>query len=72
MKKIIAISSLLCLATTICLAQQKKLQVAFNTNLVDANIATELGLSKKQQMWLDEPLFSLLITYYITSIYQID
>ncbi len=51
MKKIIAISSLLCLATTICLAQQKKLQVAFNTNLVDANIATELSLSKNSTLY---------------------
>ena len=51
MKKLIVISSLLCLATTIALAQQKKLQVIFNTNLVDANIATELSLSKNSTLY---------------------
>ncbi len=51
MNKIIAIASLLCLVTTISLAQQKKLQVVFNTNLVDANIATELSLSKNSTLY---------------------
>lgn len=50
MNKILAIISLLCLATTIALAQQKKLQVVFNTNLLDANIATELSLSKNSTL----------------------
>jgi hypothetical protein len=51
MKTIITLSFLFCLATTICLAQQKKLQIAFNTNLVDANIATELSLSKNSTLY---------------------
>ena len=51
MKKIITITSLLCLITTISLAQQKKLQVAFNTNLLDANIATEFSLSKNSTLY---------------------
>jgi len=51
MKKIIAITSLLCLVTTISLAQQKKLQVAFNTNFLDANIATELSVSKSSTLY---------------------
>ncbi len=52
MNKIIAIITLLCLATTISLAQQKKLQLVFNTNLVDANIATELSLSKNSTLYV--------------------
>ncbi len=51
MNKILAITSLLCLITTISLAQQKKLQVVFNTNLLDANIATELSLSKNSTLY---------------------
>jgi hypothetical protein len=51
MKKIITISSLLFLVTTISFAQQKKLQVAFNINLLDANIATELCLSKNSTLY---------------------
>lgn len=51
MNKILAITSILCLVTTISLAQQKKLQVVFNTNLVDANIATELSLSKSSTLY---------------------
>lgn len=41
----------MCLATTIPLAQQKNLQVAFNINLVDANFATELSLSKNSTLY---------------------
>ena len=33
------------------MAQQKKLQIVFNTNLVDANIATELSLSKNSTLY---------------------
>jgi hypothetical protein len=51
MKKITAICSLFCLVTTISLAQQKKLQLSFNINLIDANAAAEFTLSGNSTLY---------------------
>ncbi|WP_316788279.1 hypothetical protein [Pedobacter frigoris] len=45
MKKIIALAFLLFLLTNTSSAQQKKLQLSFNTNVLDAHVATEFSLS---------------------------
>ncbi|MES2652226.1 MAG: hypothetical protein V4663_10825 [Bacteroidota bacterium] len=51
MKKTIAITSLLCLITTISLAQRKKLQLSFNTNVLDAHVAAEFSLSENSTFY---------------------
>jgi len=51
MKKMIAIFSLLCLITTISLAQRKNLQLSFNLNPIDSYVAGEFNLSNNSTLY---------------------
>lgn len=51
MNKIITLSSLLFLLSIGALAQQKKVQLSFNTNLIDAFAAAEINLSANSTLY---------------------